>query len=252
MGIWSWLSKSKKPDNKVVETDEPIFNEGDPELELLKMLSNQGMLFVGVPEGSKSAPQGPKRPLVYMFTHRAIRDAAFTNHPELIKAFADERCQLEPEQFESCILSYYVARAEMICDDLGLEVPDMWDDMTFENMSESQAEEIEKQMNLFQKVVIHPIKRNGYTCYVIVMPKPLHATEAHYGGVVFKDDEPHRYPEPSPSTSYYTLEYSDMMPFPYFCEWDREGKHHNIEAGPQPEINRFADIVFKHYFQTHR
>ncbi|MFO0806919.1 MAG: hypothetical protein U0791_27770 [Gemmataceae bacterium] len=168
----------------------------------------------------------PKRPLVHVFQHVELRNAAFENHPELIRDLGGAR--------SSWPLLHMWSKARVRCEDLGL-LPEGSDDI------EGALEEDGK---LFDAVSIRVLKRGGYTAYVVTMPPPEHCPESHLVAIVHKDDEPHEYMEESPSTRYFTLEKADISDRPLLCEWRRDGSRENYGEGPAPDSDDFANAVF--------
>lgn len=170
-------------------------------------------------------PQPPARPLLYMFQHVALREAAFENHPELTRDLADGPGVLP--------LLHFRSRARLLCERAGLPCADEMDDAAME------AEDA-----LFDAVAIHRRRRGGHTAHVVAMPAPESSPEAHLVAIVHRDDEPRDHMRESPSTRYFTLETAHPGDRPLLCEWRRDGTHVNYGEGPEPEIGAFVDAVF--------
>jgi hypothetical protein len=213
-----YIQRTDRPDAPLI----PMGTLDDME----KMLDRPGE-FEKVVAAADAATdrKGPRRPVLYAFQHRALRDAAFENHPELIRELA------EPSRY--CLLSHSRTRARIWCEDAGLVSDDELDDDAA----------LEAEEKLFESVAIHPRKRDGFTAYVVTMPPPEFCPEAHLVAIVHKDAEPHVYPKPSPSTRYFTLEKADGSVRPLLCEWGRDGSRKNYGPGPVPEVDAFAAEV---------
>jgi hypothetical protein len=175
----------------------------------------------------RSPSSGPQRPLLYMFQHVALREAAFSNHPRLTRELVKERQQ----PFD---LLHFWAKALIRCEDAGMRTAA--NEAVSLNSDETEA--------LRRAVKIHTRSRHGYTVYFIEMPKPLFMPEAYFTAIVHKDDELHEYGRPSPSTRYFTLERNDPSSSALFCEWHRPGKHVNSGQLVPPELDAFAKAVF--------
>ena len=98
---------------------------------------------------------------------------------------------------------------------------------------------------MLEQITVHPHQRAGYTAYVLVMPEPKFAPEAHFVAIVHRDDEPHEYMTPSPSTRYLTLEKTREAPQPLLCEWNAVGSHINSGTTLAPDLASFLDGVFR-------
>ena len=162
--------------------------------------------------------------LLYMLQQVTLPDAAFLNHPELIR-------QLNRESSIQSLL-HMGSKALVQCVRIGLiEGEDDGD------------ENIQVLIGITNQITIQPHKRNGYTLYVVTMPKPVKMPEAHFAAIVHKDDEAKEYMHESPSTRYFTLEKS-CSPLPMLCEVKRNRAHNNYGEGPAPEMAAFVDAVF--------
>ena len=163
-----------------------------------------------------------------MFQHVALRDAAFENHPQLIRELADPDPTLP--------LLHFRSKALMECIRAGYQHIDPMNE-------EALLGAMESKKDLFKGVAIHPHRQGGHTVYVISMPAPESPPEAHFVAIVHRDGEPKEYMEPSPSTRYFTLEASDLG-LPLFCEWRRDGTRRNHGLGLVPVMTVFVEAVF--------
>lgn len=164
-----------------------------------------------------------------MFQFSVLPEAAFENHPELIKELTGSPSVMP--------LSFFQAKAFMRCLDAGLIEPTAF----FGPMREAS---VKAENELFKAVSIRAHKQNGYTAYVVTMPEPESPPEAHFAAIVYKDDEPKQFGRTSPSTRYFTLEQS-ITPLPVLCEvvWDGSRKNHGL--GPAPELADFVAAIFQ-------
>lgn len=208
MSLFDWLRTKRKP-----KLEAPLAKAGeansDPE-----------------PEPTEAAATAPNRPLLYVFQFVALPEAAFQNHPELIREFEGERSFMP--------LLHFRSKALVRCIGAGL-VP--------EGHEENDAAMAADQ-ELFETVAVHPYKRNGYTVHVVSMPTPEFVPEAHFAAIAYKDDEPKQYGSPSPSTRYFTLEKSETR-LPLLCEVRADGSRKNYGEGPAPDMEAFVEAVFE-------
>jgi len=163
----------------------------------------------------------PQRPLLYFFQHVALRQAAFINHPELIKEL------VEPPSDRPLI--HFWSMACLRCEEAGLF-----------------ADEAAMSDYWMEAVKIHQYtKKNGYTIYIVTMPQPEFSLESFFTSIVHKDGEPHQYGSKSAGTRYFTLEKADVAG-PLLCEWLENGSRKNYgERGSSvPTQKAFADAVF--------
>lgn len=105
MGLFNYLFGKGKP-----KPTGPVFlnngtTDGQPGQKALVFDDLELPMQMG--EAMEAAEQGPKRPLLYMFQHVALREAAFENHPELVSELAGE-CSPPP-------LLHFRSRAEIRC-----------------------------------------------------------------------------------------------------------------------------------------
>jgi hypothetical protein len=182
--------------------------------------------FDQMDEETEDTEKRPERPLLYMFQYVALPEAAFQNHPELIRELQGERSGIPLWHFRS--------KAHMCCILAGLIDP----------CHEQTDAEVEREMKMFESVAVHPHKSNGYTAHVVTMPIPEFLPEAHFVAIVHKDDEPKEHGRESPSTRYFTLEKS-RTPLPVMCECRRDGSRRNYGEGPAPDMRAFVDAVFE-------
>ena len=169
-----------------------------------------------------------KRPLLYLFQHAALREAAFENHPELIRELAAPSSPLP--------LLHFWSRASLQCERAG----PFADDPSGEDDAALTAE------RWFDAVQIYRYARDGYTAHIVTMPTPESSPEAYFVAIVHQDDEPHEYRRESPSTRYFTLEQADPPAVrPLLCEWVRDGSRENYGEGPVPTREAFSAAVFE-------
>lgn len=171
--------------------------------------------------------QGPKRPLLYLFQHVALPQAAFENHPELLRGLSGKK-DLFPLHH---IWSKARARGELT----GLISES-------EDSLEDEAQ-FAKDEELYRAVSIHPRQVDGWSIFVIVMPAPERAPEAYYAAIVYREHEPREPMQPSASTRYFTLERADIVDRTMFCEWTKNGSHLNFGEGPTPTVDGFVQVV---------
>lgn len=162
------------------------------------------------------------RPLVYMFQHVALREAAFENHPELMRDLADGSADR---------LGHFWSRARVRCIQAGMLDP-----------ADDAADQAEVELR--DAVAVHTRRRDGHTVHVVRMPPPRVSPEAYLVAIVFRDGEPHEYGQPSPGTRYLTLELTVGLDRPMLCEWTRDGTHANYGLGPLPDVESFVGEVF--------
>ena len=159
-----------------------------------------------------------------MLQQVTLPEAVFQNHPELMRKLNMES-PVQP-------LLHMASKALLLCVQIGLI-----------DGKANGEENIQFMMGITDQITIHPYKRNGYTAYVVKMPKPLNETEAHFVAIVRKDDEAKEYMQESPSTRYFTLEKS-CSPLNMLCELQRNQSRSIYGEGPAPEMAAFVDAVF--------
>ena len=179
---------------------------------------------------SMASPQPPKRPLVYLFQHLTLREAAFRNDPELLKQLTGP-LSMPP-------FSRFLAQAAWKSALYGLDPTE-----PIMTLAECQAGRNE----MFNTIKVLPYRRSGFTAFVVSMPEPQHVAEAYFVAIVHKDDEPHEDLRESPSTRYFTLEKPTLGDHPLLCEWHRDGERTNYGEGPAADIAVFADAVFDRF-----
>lgn len=179
---------------------------------------------------------GPERPLIYTFEHHTLRREVFENHPELPEDLAGDRGE---KQFWHAITN-----AEILCEGNGYVGQAGAAAAAAAAERGLYADPYELERELLGRVSIHPVKRGGYTAYVLTMPEPEFSPEAHFIAIVHRDDEPHEYMTSSPSTRYFTLEKTREAPQPLPCEWDAQGRHRNFGMCLAAEHDAFVEWVF--------
>jgi hypothetical protein len=184
-------------------------------------------LFSRVQEWQRT---GPERPLIYAFEHHALRREVFEYHPELTAELAGT-ARRRP-------FWHAVADAETVCERHG------WVGHAPAGGVDPYAGPYAAEQELLERVSVHPHRRAGHTVYVLALPEPAFAPEAHFIAIVHRDDEPHEYMTPSPSTRYFTLERTEGSPQPLPCEWGAGGTHANFGTHLAPDMAAFADWVF--------
>jgi hypothetical protein len=224
MGILNWLFRKRRPEPTGAILLGNLGIQNQPGRQALVFGDRESLMRTA--EAMEAVEQqGPKRPLLYMFQHVALREAAFENHSELIHELAGE-ASLVP-------LLHFWTKALYRCMKVGIIDIDQ-DDLA-----------LHAEQELFGAVAIHARKKVGFTAYVVSMPTPESAAEAHFATIVHKDDEPHEYMQASPSTRYLTLEKADNSDHTLLCEWQRDGSRQNYGDGPAPELEAFAEAVFE-------
>jgi len=159
-----------------------------------------------------------------MFQHVILPEAAFENHPELISDLESGASPLP--------LMHFRAKAEI-----------RLASATGNPLSRATGSASAAEQELFDAIAIHAHKRDGFTVYVVTMPKPEFCLEAYFAAIVHKDNEPHKQGQQSQSTRYFVLEKS-VTPLPVLCEWQRDGSHAYSGRGPAPEMAAFVEAVF--------
>lgn len=216
--------RALRPPGLLVLDDATI--DGKPGQKAIVFNSLEDLLRLA--EAVEQAERGPKRPLLYMFQHVTLREAAFENHPELMRDLAGDGRSSWP-------LLHMWSKARIRCEEA---------DLLPEGSGDTEGA-FEEDSKLFDAVAIRPVKRGGYTAHVVTMPVPEGSPDAYLAAIVHKDDEAHEYMRGSPSTRYFTLERTDTPDRPLLCEWRRDGSRENYGEGPAPQVEPFADAVFE-------
>jgi hypothetical protein len=232
MGFFDWVRGKPPPESKAPPA-EPVFFE---KLSVSSKPGQKGLEFSNLESLMHMAEsmeavehQRPKRPLLYLFQHVVLREAAFENQPELIGELAGAP---GPRP-----LQHYRSKARRRCLQAGFLAAD--------HMEDAAATAAEEQ--LFSAVKIYPHRRGGYTVFVITMPKPEAGPEAYFVAIVHKDNEPRRHLAASPATRYVTLEMADGSDLPLLGEWRENGTHATYGQGPPPEMGPFVEAVFNRF-----
>jgi hypothetical protein len=202
----------KGKDTKTVsnETEQPA----DEDIEL-----EEGFLTNLLNEDSESDDRHKR---MYAFTHIALRDATFENHPELVEELSNFRTNPSPLP-----LVHFWSRAEMIVGDMDDEIDeDGW--------------------TPFAEISIDAYNKNGYTVYIITLPKPQLTPEAYFVAIAVDEDATLEYMNDMGETRYFTLEHTADGYEPMFCEWDRDDDHLNYGEVPHKNKEGFAELVFEH------
>ncbi len=229
MSLFDWLKRRRHPQSgqpataPVLPATAPTEGPSSP----IALDADQMWLLMAALDPNASLE--PKRPLLYLFQHVALREAAFENHPELIRELAEPPSHLP--------LLHFWSRASLQCERAG----PFADDPSGEDDAALTAER-----EWLDAVRIHPYARDGYTAHIVTLPAPEASPEAYFVAIVHKDDEPHEYRRESPSTRYFTLEQADLPAArPLLCEWLRDGSRENYGEGPVPTREAFAAAVFE-------
>jgi len=208
----------------VVVEQTPVWLVGTPEWQTL---SDVLLVLIRSKLASMASPQSPKRPLVYLFQHLTLREAAFKNDPELISQLGG---QLSTPPFNRFLAQTVLKHAQ-----IGLDPTE-----TILTLAECQA----GRNRMFDAITVLQFHKFGFTTFVISMPEPEHVAEAYFVAIVHKDNEPHAHMGESPSTRYFTLEKAIGGDLPLLCEWRRDGTRENYGEVPPSDGPGFADLVF--------
>lgn len=169
------------------------------------------------------------RPLLYALQHMVLPQALFIQRPALSQALTVGE---ESEQGFQHLLSHAVLRCEGV---------DGWPDDTFD----AQDAYIEYSMNLLKHMVPERYERDASLAWVVRMPPPIAAPEAHFVAFFTATDHWH-----GPSTSsmrprYFLLERSIEPGTCCVCEWTADGAHKNHGASPLITPLEFANLAFE-------
>jgi hypothetical protein len=166
--------------------------------------------------------------LMYMIQHVTLREAAFQNHPELVRELAGEKPTIP--------LLHFISKGLVRCQMAGL----VDDDDEMEALMDYTVERFVQA-----ETTVYPSKQHGFTAYLFNMPEPINCPECFFVEIVHRDDELHEFMHESPSTRYFTLEKPAFPTDPIFCEWDREGKHLNYGECTATTLGSFANYVLE-------
>jgi hypothetical protein len=227
VGLFDWFRRARR-----AKPDGPL-----PEAALIENATVDGqsgrpaLLFSSVEAALRTAhavaDQKEERPLLYAFQHYTLREAAFDNHPLLLRELAGE-VAFRP-------LLHFVIKARLRCELAGV----------LELLPDDDGTARVAELELFTAVKIDSRGRTGYRIHVVHMPTPLAPTEAHFVAIVHKADEPHEPMQESPSTRYFTLEKSAVGTRPLLCEWRRDGTHGNYGEGPDADPEAFVAAILE-------
>jgi|GEM_PF-4841973 len=163
--------------------------------------------------------------LLYTFQHIVLPEAAFQNHPELIRALASKNGRMPLLHFQS--------KASLHCVRAG-----------FLDASEQDSDaQIAAEIELYKPLALHSHNLDGYTAHVVAMPEPERSLECYFAAIYHRDDEPKEYMKESVSTRYFTLERS-QEDGPVFCEHQRNGTHVNYGKRSARDLDSFVNAVF--------
>src|SRR5262245_17951847 len=115
MGFLDWLKRRRRPKVKALPSSPVLINnviiDGKPGQKALVFSDLESLMRMA--QAMEAAEQeGPKRPLLYTFQHVALREAAFENHPELIRELAGDPSPLP--------LFHFRSKAKLRCLEAGL------------------------------------------------------------------------------------------------------------------------------------
>ena len=170
---------------------------------------------------------GLTRPVLTTFQSVTLPAEVFQNQPELLR-------ELENKSGAMVSLGHARVMAMIRCVQAG----------GMPSPHTITEEDVQAQNELFRTLSVQAHRANGYTAHVVTMPAPQSPPEAYYAAIVFKDDEPKVYQQPSPSTRYFTLEKSlgDMR---FFCEYRPDGSRRNLGELAVLDQNAFVRTVFE-------
>lgn len=221
MGLFSWLRGKRKPSAMFV-TDMTL--DGVPGRNAL-VFSNLEEMMRMAEQMNKLEESGLDRPILYEFQHVVLRDAAFQNHPELLRELDGDPSPIPLLHFQS------KARVHLV----------------MSGQDDPNEDDFDADAELFSAVRVQTRKGKGHTILVVTMPEPAAAPEAHFAAIAFKDSEPRKPMVASASTRYFTLEKSMYPDVTMLCEWSREGSHLNHGEGPPPKEKQFFVAVLNKF-----
>lgn len=170
------------------------------------------------------APLPLQHQLLYTLQFDVLPQAAFQNHPELIRDLKEPGKRVNLLHFRSKTLVRCGA-------DMG------------------SIEKMMNAMDAFGELKIETYRQNGHSLYLITMPEPSPPC-AHFVAIVYRDDEPRSFGQASPSTRYFTLE-NGIGDNVFLCECKHDLSHRNLCELP---LNRqaFVEAIFQKLFGSRR
>lgn len=173
-------------------------------------------------ELSDQAPFALQRQLLYTLQFEVLPQAAFQNHPELIRDLEEPGKRVNLLHFRSQTLVRCGAGTGSIAR--------MVDDM-----------------DAFGELRIETHRQNGHSLYLITMPEPSPPC-ARFVAIVYRDDEPRSWGQASPSTRYFTLEHGGGGKV-FLCECKPDLSHRNVCELPVDQ-QAFVEAIFQRLFGT--
>lgn len=180
----------------------------------------------------KGPPFGVRlvRPLVYILEHQMLPQCLFGGHPELEAALLGSSSKGEA-------FWHMWSKSAVACESSGI-----WPEDTFDDDPDRYANYVRP---LIESVVrtVHPVE--GFTIWVLRMPRPETVAEAHFVAMCRPRGSAQNGSEHGPwaSSRYFTFEASVEPDEPCFCEWTREGRHLNFGSRPMLTLDGFVEVV---------
>lgn len=158
--------------------------------------------------------------LLYILQFDVLPQAAFQNHPELIRELQGPRNRVNFLHFRSKTLVRCAAGMGSI-------------------------DKMMNDMDALGDLKIETHRQNGQSLYLITMPEPTPPC-AHFVAIVYRDDEPRSFGQTSPSTRYFTLE-NGLGDNVFLCECKHDLSHRNLCELPL-DRKAFVEAIFQRLF----
>ena len=171
-------------------------------------------------ELSDPAPLPLQHQLLYTLQFDVLPQAAFQNHPELIRDLEEPGKRVNLLHFRSKTLVRCGAGTGPI-------------------------DKMIDGMDAFGDLKIETHRQNGHSLHLITMPEPSSLC-AHFAAIVYRDDEPRLFGQTSPSTRYFTLE-NGVGDNVFLCECKHDLSHRNLCELPL-DRKAFVDAIFQRLF----
>ncbi len=212
MGLFKWLRRRSSPSGTSL-----------PETAPKEVEEVGGPFSPGRARLPKSHPK-PKRPTLHVFQHVALPEAAFENHPELLRELRFHG--------SSTPLVHFWSRARLHCLLSGLVDTNICSD----------PQEDAARTEMMESVLVRSENCDGLSVHVVEMPKPENPGECYFTAIVRASRPAEDGSQTCLGARYLTLELS-RTGGTVLAEWRRDGTYVPLGEGSRLDFDQFLASV---------